>query len=847
MLTDTCLQLRRFGISSRTTKIAFDPVQSLFAVGTESSVYGPGQIYVFGRNRISCTLPLPSPQASVKDIQFCSNRIVCLDTQNDINIYSLPERKLTGSYSPPGGVLCIATDSTLDYAMMGMANGDILAYDMDRETIAPFKLPCLFAEQNARAKHMPVISLSFHPRDIGKLLVGYAQGAVIYSFKKNESKIVLQYQLPPGAPGGDGNPAAMAMHRSPRLTQALWHPTGTFALTAHEDSSIVIWDPREGRIISARSMTDTDVNKPGSAPSQAIGQFSPKTPILRIAWCCKEDPDDTALLFAGGTSTTEPSKGLTFIEFGRTPNYTTSSWQMFSDHFNNPKKQRILPTPPGAEVIDFCLVPRKSPWFSGAQDPIALLALTSGGEATTLSFPNGFPISPTNQLHISMTLVHPFITHIDHATVGRARWLGLTEKRQSGPKFLVGGAEAAHPLKRYEGRSIVLAAHADGTARAWDVGHGDEIENELVLEADVCRAVGRHNEVHIEKLAMSGASGELAAGLRSGELVIFKWQTNPRPGFEPPQPRPTQPRTLVNISDRKDPSLIEGFHAHSILDQQDGPVTAVKVSDVGFVAAAFQGGSLVIIDMRGPAIILGGHVDDLVHKEKSGFRRSRSNSTKQAHVTCLEFSVMSLEGDGYSSILLHAGTNSGSLATFKILPAQGGRYEAQIAGVVQLDDSIVAICPFNTTNGSPALASQEAVASLRTGARIDGAMLVASRSDARIFVPPISKGAHKQWESGLQCTQLAITQVSDQGKSAVGVFSDNSVRAFTLPGLREIRGDRVGGVFDRTRLNDAIVTESGNILGWAGPSELALLSFWGTGQNEYIAPFPRDMRDTDCH
>ncbi|KAL9057850.1 MAG: hypothetical protein Q9162_002080 [Coniocarpon cinnabarinum] len=824
--------LRRLGVSSRVTKVAFDPVQSLFAVGTESSVYGPGQIYVFGRNRISCTLPLPSPKATVKDIQFCSDRLVCLDTQNDINVFSLPERKRTGSYSPPGGVLCIATDSTLDYAMLGMANGEILAYDLDRMALAPFRLPCLWAEQNARAKSMPIINLQFHPRDIGKLLVGYAEGAVIYSFKKNESRIPLHYQLAQGAPGGDANPTMMNTHRSPRLTQALWHPTGTFVLTAHEDSSIVIWDPKEGRIISARSLTDVDVNVPGSAKPQEPGRFVPRTPIINIAWCCKNDPDDTALLFAGGTSAAEPSKGLTFLELGRTPNYATSSWQMFSEHFNNPKKQRILPTPPGAEVTDFCLLPRMSPWFNGAQDPIALLALTSGGEITTMSFPSGFPVSPTNQLNLSMTFIHPFITHVDHATIDRARWLGLTEKRQSGPKLLVGGAEASHPLKRFESRSIVLAAHADGTARAWDVGHGDEVENDLVLEADVCRAVGRHDNVNITKLGMSGASGELAAGLQSGELIIFKWQTNRNVGIEPDAPRPCPTRQLISISDRKDPSLSEGFHAFSLLDQQDGPVTAVKVSDVGFIAAGFHGGSVILIDMRGPAVILDAHVNDFGVKERGAFRRSRSNSIKQGYVTCLEFSVMSLEGDPYSSILLHMGTNMGSLINLKVLPAQGGRYEAKAAGSVNLDNSVISICPMNATNGKPAFATQEAVAALRNGARIDGVILAASKSDARIFPPPTSKGAHKEWDGGVQCKAFAVTQVADQGMAAVGMFSDNSVRGFTLPGLREMRSERVGGVFDRTRLGDAIVTQSGDVLGWAGPSELALLNFWGAGLNE---------------
>ena len=36
-------------------------------------------------------------------------------------------------------------------------------------------------------------------------------------------------------------------------------------------------------------------------------------------------------------------------------------------------------------------------------------------------------------------------------------------------------------------------------------------------------------------------------------------------------------------------------------------------------------------------------------------------------------------------------------------------------------------------------------------------------------------------------------------------------------------------MFDKTRINSTIVTSSGDIFGWTGPSEIAMLSVWGTG------------------
>jgi hypothetical protein len=84
------------------------------------------------------------------------------------------------------------------------------------------------------------------------------------------------------------------------------------------------------------------------------------------------------------------------------------------------------------------------------------------------------------------------------------------------------------------------------------------------------------------------------------------------------------------------------------LDEQNGAVSALKLSDVGFVAAGFEGGSLSIIDLRGPAIIYSANVQEFIKSDKRGsFRRSNAPATaKLQYPTALEFSVMTLDGDG---------------------------------------------------------------------------------------------------------------------------------------------------------------------------------------------------------
>lgn len=534
--------------------------------------------------------------------------------------------------------------------------------------MTPFKIPNLWRERNSRARVLPIVTMQFHPKDIGSLLIGYSEGAVIYSFKQNKALKYFHYEIPRGAPGGNQDPRTVGQTRSPPLTHAIWHPTGTFVLTAHEDTSLVFWDPRDGRVLEARTVEDSGINIPGAVIGSGDGGLAAaiKEPYTRIAWCSKENPEDTGLLLMGGRPTTAPAPGLAFIEYGLTPNYQTSTWDFLTNFFRNPKRTHILPTPPNTKVTDFLIIPRTSPHYAGSHDPIAVIAILSSGELTTVSFPTGHPISPSNQLHVSLSLVHPFVTKFALANVERTRWLGMKESRQRGPNFLLGGAEATKPMKRFEDRNIILSAHADGTVRVWDIGDGDEIENGGVLQADLARAVGRWDNINVSQLVMSGATGELVVGLQSGEVVIFRLNRNPNAGKSAPTTAENEsPGQMTNITRRVDPALKEGLLPLTLANEQQGPVTALQLSHVGFLGAGYETGGLTVIDLRGPAIIHSTSLSDLVTKRAGSIRgRRTSQSVQNEWPTAIEFGIMTLEGDG---MLTPDGMCSYSLTSDRLL------------------------------------------------------------------------------------------------------------------------------------------------------------------------------------
>jgi syntaxin-binding protein 5 len=102
--------------------VAYDPVQSLLAIGTSESKFGTGQIYIFGQRRVEVTFKFQR-KASAKFLQFSADKLIAVDTKNDVCVFSLEKKKLLISYAPPSGVTALLTDPSVDYAFLGLQNG----------------------------------------------------------------------------------------------------------------------------------------------------------------------------------------------------------------------------------------------------------------------------------------------------------------------------------------------------------------------------------------------------------------------------------------------------------------------------------------------------------------------------------------------------------------------------------------------------------------------------------------------------------------------------------------------------------------------------------------------------
>ncbi len=107
----------RYGVGSQISCVAYDPVQSLLAVGTTQSRFGRGTIYVYGRGRVSQVIR-PRGGASLRQIQFSANRLVSLDAKSELAIWNLDTGERVGGSASAGAAVCMATDPMLDWAFL---------------------------------------------------------------------------------------------------------------------------------------------------------------------------------------------------------------------------------------------------------------------------------------------------------------------------------------------------------------------------------------------------------------------------------------------------------------------------------------------------------------------------------------------------------------------------------------------------------------------------------------------------------------------------------------------------------------------------------------------------------
>uniref|UniRef100_A0A060SYL3 ARAD1C02112p n=1 Tax=Blastobotrys adeninivorans TaxID=409370 RepID=A0A060SYL3_BLAAD len=820
--------LARYGLKGSITTLAYDPVQSLLAIG---NTYG--EVHVLGQQNVEVVFNTTG--VPVSHIHFVKGiYLVLVDEKSHVTVISLDTKEILYEQNILGRVTAVESDPSLDWLFLGLENGQVVIFDVDRGVMAPYRIDNLQKSVFTKFRMSPVLELHLHPRDASSLLVCYRDCAILFSISKSEILLTLRYELPAGAPGGSADPARMNEFRYPQLISAVWHPNGHHILTVHDDGSLVFWDAMEGNLLQARSLIDTDVNVPRRNVGDKGADFSH---IRKVAWLSTSNAEDTSIIVSGGDSFEGSIKGLTLLDFGPTPTIAITSYQAMGQHYANPRRHKIFPLPENVEAISFLTIPKSNPFFGGNHDPRGILAHLSSGDLLTMSLPDGNIITDPGVLPTTLGWLNPQVTCYAASLIQRNQWVGMMASVHGQGPFFTGGAPARRHLRSFQDRTALCTGHSDGTVKIWDASHG-EIEDARVLQVSMAYTLRKNSGIPVDNISFAGPIGELSVSVASGEVVLFRFGARKRAGANLAADLAgmnlsgDNAVSMVDVSDRAPPTLKEGFLPQVLLTAPPewGRVTALKNSHIGFVAIAYQSGHLVVVDKRGPAVIFASPV----RNEAAGgsWRKSRVIPTGNEAVTCLEFGIYALEDDDYSSIVLTAGTSVGNIYTFKILPRPQGGYEVQPFGapfLVAPDTPLLAVIPINAGNGTLAVAQPEVLGKLAQGILVPGILIAVSRTDIRVIRQPDHKVAHRRLQN-FACATAGVAYLREEDSMALVCVSENSeLSILTVPGLREITKKPLPYSIQPQFAKDSLVLRTGDIILRPETTFGALVRIWGKG------------------
>ncbi|EDK46461.1 conserved hypothetical protein [Lodderomyces elongisporus NRRL YB-4239] len=809
--------------------VAYDPIQSLLAVSTKNN-----DVRVYGQINVEVVFEfnLKHPITFLKFVKGVY--LLCGSPGSGLTILSLHSKQILGKALFPGTVTATESDPALDWLILGLANGSLLFFDIDRNNLTPFRIDNLQKRVLPKEKMSPVVSIEWHPRDIGTLLVAYNQCAVVYSLVSAEVKSVLVYELTKQnrafeysthiANGGKKKIFGSQKMVRPSVVEAHFHPNGLHAVTIHGDNSIVFWDLEGGVILEARTLFETLIHKEGP-PLEIPEVFNP---IVTAKWVCGEDPENTKLLISGG----DPSSTnlIHVLDFGYTLKYSLTSHETQGKFYATPQNgQRKVP-------IDFYLKPENtlefiriiqpitengSPYFHCGHNPSYLLLVSNLGRIYFVHFADnaggqGSSDLGTTVLPTSMSLINPPLSFIDVRQVVRLDWYSIMSSRASSgggykvAPLLHGGAPASlanfpKPIGQNDStRNIMITGHENGLVRFIDVTKGEQLGTESIVQVGLRESLYDYDNpknLRVLHVSCSFQNRQLLVGLATGEVVICKFGKFKNTGngssaahrdySSCPMQHTNGSALILDISSRISGTITQSASFAPVFLLRLDPseqISVLKMSDAGFAAVAYKSGRLVVCDIsRGPAVIF----------NLANVREHLVSITGNCYITTLEFAILEYGEDGYSSLMLLVGTNcGGNLLYFKITPMGNGGFEVTFAdksahlnhrssdgGDVEAS-KLLQLIPIESQFGLSAVANQERFNQLASGMPIPGLVVTISDRDIRVIKTPKTKLAHKVYDDS--CLKAAVVSYKDKGVMLAVLVKTGFLKLVSLPALLEI-------------------------------------------------------------
>ncbi|XP_077206570.1 syntaxin-binding protein 5 isoform X3 [Paroedura picta] len=412
----------RHGFPYQPSSLAFDPVQKILAIGTQT-----GALRLFGRPGVECYCQHDSG-AAVIQLQFLINEgaLVSALADDTLHLWNLRQKRPAILHSLKFNrerITFCHLPFQSKWLYVGTERGNIHIVNVESFTLSGYVIMWNKAiELSSKSHPGPVVHISDNPMDEGKLLIGFESGTVaLWDLKSKKADYRYTHDE--------------AIH------SVAWHHEGKQFICSHSDGTLTIWNVKNPtkplQTITPHGKQVKDGKKP-----------EPCKPILKVEYKTTRVGEPFIIL----------SGGLSYDTVGRRPCLTVM----------HGKSTAVLEM--DYSIVDF-LTLCETPYPNDFQEPYAVVVLLEKDLVLIDLAQNGYPIFENPyplSIHESPVTCCEYFADCPVDLIPALYSAGARQKRQgySKKEWPINGGNWGLVTQSYP--EIIITGHADGSIKFWD-------------------------------------------------------------------------------------------------------------------------------------------------------------------------------------------------------------------------------------------------------------------------------------------------------------------------------------------------------------------------------------------
>uniref|UniRef100_A0A674C6H3 Syntaxin-binding protein 5-like n=1 Tax=Salmo trutta TaxID=8032 RepID=A0A674C6H3_SALTR len=412
----------RHGFPYQPSSMAFDPVQKILAVGTQS-----GAVRLFGRAGVECYCQHESG-AAVIQLQFLVNEgaLVSALADDSVHLWNLRQKQPailhTLKFNRERITFCHLPFQS-KWLYIGTEKGNIHIVNVESFTLSGYVIMWNKAiELSSKSHPGPVVHISDNPMDEGKILIGFECGTVVlWDLKCKKADYRYNYDE--------------AIH------SVAWHHEGKQFTCSHSDGTLTTWNVRVPAKPTITITPHGKQPKDGKKPE-------PCKPILKVEYKTTRAGDAFMVMSGGLSYDTGCRRACLTVMHGK----STALLEM--DY----------------PIVDF-LTLCETPYPNDFQDPYAVVVLLENDLVVIDLRQIGYPIfeNPYSlSIHKSPVTCVEYFADCPPELIPALYSVGSWQKRPgySKKEWPISGGNWGQGTLSYP--EIIVTGHADGSIKFWD-------------------------------------------------------------------------------------------------------------------------------------------------------------------------------------------------------------------------------------------------------------------------------------------------------------------------------------------------------------------------------------------